>query len=543
MWAILILSMALLFSRHAEAEESSKPKVVYDYVDRTLSDTLPHGKPFLLEVNAHASDSIEQAFVWKGTDCSKAPGENLASKRKIDRVEGKVRYTFEVRPLAFDTSYCVKVVALTPVAEIDSKIAERAFLAVLKYRVDHPGATDDALKGLLTRELGVLASKTAIPREKWAACHENVAQCPSQTVAEAMLRWFKGESGGEPIFVTAIEASHKLARYTDPQQDFQTELKQLDSLVAQAPGWSEPADSEVVTQLHELAKVGAAPLADEASEKLASLRTDISVRLGRLVEASKCLPAAAVSERHLSIQKELATLQSLPAEQQKKKQKEVSDKQLELKAATRCLHLREMETLLEHLRLPIETLPKLQANLDEAKLTIAGVLPGEISGFPLVVTEDSATELPSYTERAPFYVSADVGLMMPVFRKQGTDIALYVGVNLYFEAVDKNVPLSVDGGIGKRFSLMGGITLDKISDPPKSIEGVIGDQFLMGGVGFRLTDYLRLGGGVVFFDQRDPNPTVSQTSLRVAPYFALSLDSDVIGIVKDAIGSGKSKVQ
>jgi len=60
------------------------------------------------------------------------------------------------------------------------------------------------------------------------------------------------------------------------------------------------------------------------------------------------------------------------------------------------------------------------------------------------------------------------------------------------------------------------------------------------GVGFRLTDYIRVGGGVADSNRGDPNPAVNEThQLRLAPYISASVDLDVVGIVKDAFSRGR----
>ena len=153
------------------------------------------------------------------------------------------------------------------------------------------------------------------------------------------------------------------------------------------------------------------------------------------------------------------------------------------------------------------------------------------------------TDLPSYTERAAWYFSLDMGVVMPFFTTWGpisaksVDIAMYTGFNLYFTAVDKDDPLSNQGNfyvtLPQRFSISAGMTLDGIRDPEGSVSGIIGDKALLAGFGLRITDYLRVNSGAIFFRQANRNPVSGKKHLRLAPYLAFSIDMDVVGTIKD----------
>ena len=54
---------------------------------------------------------------------------------------------------------------------------------------------------------------------------------------------------------------------------------------------------------------------------------------------------------------------------------------------------------------------------------------------------------------------------------------------------------------------------------------------LMLGLGYRVTESIRLGGGVVGFKKTDPNPLVSRTSPATSYYVSVSFDYDVHSLI------------
>lgn len=147
------------------------------------------------------------------------------------------------------------------------------------------------------------------------------------------------------------------------------------------------------------------------------------------------------------------------------------------------------------------------------------------------------------TEQGTIYLSGDVGVLMPIFHGDGrteTDVALYVGVNIYTAPVDKDVPLAVAGGFRQRFSFTFGISLTDVEDSDETLEGALAGKALIGGVGYRLTDHLRLGTGAVLFRQLDRNPGVTRKALGAAPYLSLSVDLDAAGAMKKIFSKGGS---
>jgi hypothetical protein len=146
----------------------------------------------------------------------------------------------------------------------------------------------------------------------------------------------------------------------------------------------------------------------------------------------------------------------------------------------------------------------------------------------------SVRNLPGFEDRFSFYVTADLGvagLLLPGDDTRG-DATPFFGLAFYFAPLDKDVPL--DGfEPGRRLSLNAGISLTEPSGGGDlGVTGLLGDQAVLVGGGIRLTDYLRLGAGSVLYRQESPNPLSDQVKVRAGAYASLSLDIDVIGVVK-----------
>jgi hypothetical protein len=149
----------------------------------------------------------------------------------------------------------------------------------------------------------------------------------------------------------------------------------------------------------------------------------------------------------------------------------------------------------------------------------------------------------TFVERFPFWVTADVGVAVGHFFGEGDTSkagpSLYFGLNFYLTELDKAEPCC--HSFSQRFAFIAGLTL---TDPSgvENVDGVIGDRMLMTGAGLRLTDYLRLSGGALYYRQDNPNPLVDDDKVKAAPYLSLSMDVDVIGTVKAWLDKGQDVV-
>ena len=128
------------------------------------------------------------------------------------------------------------------------------------------------------------------------------------------------------------------------------------------------------------------------------------------------------------------------------------------------------------------------------------------------------------------YVSLDLGVLYPPELEQAT---LTVGANVYFAPVNKSAPLRANG-IRQRLALTLGLTVTNMRREEETRwENLLGEKAnLFVGLGYRLTRSLRLGGGLVLFQENDENPLVDERSLAVTPYVSLSFDVDLVGAFK-----------
>jgi hypothetical protein len=162
----------------------------------------------------------------------------------------------------------------------------------------------------------------------------------------------------------------------------------------------------------------------------------------------------------------------------------------------------------------------------------------------LIVTDffTLATTQGSFATRKTWYVSADLGLAIaPTIN----EVFPYVGSNIYFRPVNTEAP---PGSIGTRLSLLIGFSwTNNIIEPGEraALYGESASLFL--GAGLRLTDFLKVSGGLLLFKGLDPNPTVNRDEIEFTPFISLSGDFDIAkilgGIFKNdaqppAIGSG-----
>lgn len=182
----------------------------------------------------------------------------------------------------------------------------------------------------------------------------------------------------------------------------------------------------------------------------------------------------------------------------------------------------------------------------KAKLqTIGDALANKLEKLEQLGPIGKFTWTPTFQERFPLYASADLGLagaLLPV--RGGTprgELVAYFGVNLYFTAIDKDEPLwpvrqdPPGRNFLRRFSMVAGFSVIRPQlNRDLSVKGILRNQVLLTGVGFRVLDYLRLGGGAMWYRQDSLNPLASadRTAARVAPYLSLSMDIDVIGTVR-----------
>jgi hypothetical protein len=146
-----------------------------------------------------------------------------------------------------------------------------------------------------------------------------------------------------------------------------------------------------------------------------------------------------------------------------------------------------------------------------------------------------ATTISSFETRAKQYITADAGV---AYAPGIGEVVPYFGANFYPGALNKRVPLSVAKPPElDRWALTVGVTVSSLAHA--DVRNDLFSSFsLLLGAGRRMTDPLRLTGGVVVYRSLDVNPLVDRTSIAASPFVSLSLDFDArsaLGKVGDVL--------
>lgn len=138
-----------------------------------------------------------------------------------------------------------------------------------------------------------------------------------------------------------------------------------------------------------------------------------------------------------------------------------------------------------------------------------------------------ASSTGSFTTRAAFHISADIGIL---YAGEIGEVLPYFGANFYTRAVNRDVPLSVLGGFRRRFSFLLGVTYSSIKEMDGTRvlrDDLFGSQALVAGAGLRLTDTARINGGVLVFQENSPNPLIDDLRLSEELFVSISFDWNI----------------
>lgn len=160
------------------------------------------------------------------------------------------------------------------------------------------------------------------------------------------------------------------------------------------------------------------------------------------------------------------------------------------------------------------------------------------------VTVIDATTSGSFDTFQRFFASADAGLLVA---PDLDEIVPHLGANIYLRPVNPDASLAelreTLGGFGKtftrRFSLSLALTASSIAETDglgRMRDDLFGNQSLLIGAGYRVTDVMRIGIGGLFFKQDDPNPLIDDPKVKVTPYVTLSFDA---GFAQNLRGLGQ----
>ena len=143
------------------------------------------------------------------------------------------------------------------------------------------------------------------------------------------------------------------------------------------------------------------------------------------------------------------------------------------------------------------------------------------------------TTIGNFDTRRSWYLSMDTGIAIAPGLNE---IFPYVGTNIYFRPINKEAPPTV---FLSRFSMLLGFTWTSNLIKPGETRALFGDNAnLILGAGLRATDVLRFNGGILVVKGVNPNPLINRTRIEVTPYFSLSADIDVAGIMSGLFGAG-----
>jgi hypothetical protein len=536
-WRKALASAALVLTLpHAvlAAETPELPVARYNVGLDVFETELPHGKPFLIEftVSGDKADNNEvTGLLWEGEDCEAVPkvlvsssptktAEKGSDKAQVlrgtaeDKDEhGKRKFALAAPPLRYDTSYCVRFTLSRDWGDADRDAVKKAQQEILAAAVGH-GSYDEALiKKEAEAALGSRAKLEVLPA---GAMGKDAKTVPLLAVVNG---WFKLDAL-QPLFDAQREHWKSVANARSKVQKlvaaggrpdvaplgdklplavvrFEDEFDKLKAAGDKAPRFTE----EVSAASAEKEK-NEPPVAPTEDERLYVERLDLLMDAGKLV-STQCAPAPAGLNKDY------------------------------------CAKLTATIDLIGDIKRNIDVANTEYTRYTQTSARLLTDLGKSVDAIQVQLKPSLAmTGRPSYTERSTFYMSADVGGVLPVFVGDrgfgGQDISVFLGVNFYLTAVDKNTPLAKDDGFFKRFSFTAGWTLNDVKDSSGRTKGVLDGKGLMVGGGFRATDYLRFGAGAMWVRQNDRNPVVTETHVRAVPYLAASIDLDVAGTLRDA---------
>ncbi|PKH49526.1 hypothetical protein CXF68_01950 [Tenacibaculum sp. Bg11-29] len=149
----------------------------------------------------------------------------------------------------------------------------------------------------------------------------------------------------------------------------------------------------------------------------------------------------------------------------------------------------------------------------------------------------STSEIFSFETRAKFRITPDFGYVSYGFQKDFNGFTPYIGFQIEFRYFDKSIPFKLipNKTIWHRLSFNTGITLASLKKDEQR-EDLFDNKSLLMGFGFRLSNALRLTGGVILFNREDPNLLIDNKRLGATPFIGLSIDLSLKQFFNDMSG-------
>lgn len=499
--AAVIAAMLELHSTSARAADA--PVIQFDPGSKAFSSLLPYRAPFILSIPTPKSATSVGIWFWETTgaaaSCSAARPRDalhlsgIAQIATADATEKNFQVTLPA--LHAGAGYCVSIETAVPWSDAQSTAVVTAATSAVVKLSTKGSVTEQAFLDEVTSALGATAD-------------QGVQNHPGETVKSVLaIALSVGKNKIKPLADMEREAT-----------DYESQRVNLAAYVG------------VVQKLKDAMTTAGSPLQTAITATMAQVQ---AAKLGAPADATgPAVPPPAVKSS-------IVTLAGLLS-------KEDCTKIGPAKAKTECESIQNIaNNNKDILDGGVDFAAALETDaggFSAAKQALGSAISTLVSSLVVTATIAATAENPSYTEAAPLYISGDVGVAVPLIvnlkHSYGADLDLYVAVSVSFVSIDKDVPLSKEDSFGRRFSLVGGFTLTAIKSSDGSVTGALGGVGILGGAGLRLTDYIRVGGGVVFLRQNDTDKLISDTHLKVAPYFSLSVDLDVAGVVTGLFSKG-----
>jgi hypothetical protein len=151
---------------------------------------------------------------------------------------------------------------------------------------------------------------------------------------------------------------------------------------------------------------------------------------------------------------------------------------------------------------------------------------------PSVVS--GGTIIYDFKTRAKLQITPDFGYVVYGFQKGFTSFTPYVGFHINLRAVDKNIPFRnyPNKTIWHHLSVMTGWTLAGVAQQNKR-ENFFSSNSLLSGVGYKLSNAIRLNAGAMWFYKNDPNPLLDNRKIACTIYSGISIDLDIKEFLND----------
>jgi len=519
---VLATLLGLLIAQPASAQAADLPTVNYDVETGAFDGTLPHRSDFIVKVEVPRAYNRVTLKYWDAGgagECKSAPTKaptawGVNREPLEDDVSVRV-VNVKVPALEFSRSYCFAAELGREWGALDAAALAQGLKDVLDTLLS---------TGRLRKDEILAAVRTRIPDSQVLTTKE-VGKAKPQMLDDYLTRWLMKQLGDNGVANLMSTADTDLRNVAQSRGRLALDLVAAELF---APPPAPPA-----------AGAGAAAIAAAAAAAPPPNLPQLQTALQALRTASSSLTAAAFAVRELQanpttfndlrgaaqgfvdeVDRNPGFCAPVPVRWQKT-------------CSTRVTAV-NLVTLIDQATLSTRNLSAALAKQEVDDASIAGKLRTTASIGPA----STLTSSPSYTERSIFYIAGDVGAVLPLFYTWGqklgkvdADYALYAGVSFYFVPVDKDKPLSLEGGAWRRLSLNAGVTLNDVKDPAGSARGAIDGKGAMVGAGVRLTDYLRLSVGGMLIRQKHNNPLSTREVLRITPYASASVDVDVVGTV------------